>query len=131
MKIQVPQINLILAWVGILLGFGSGFLMGLNFQKENWLGGYASWKRRLYRLGHISFFGLALMNLAFYFTAKNFSQFSRGVEIASFGFALGAISMPICCAIMAHKPKWRAVFLVPVLSLITAATFTLLEIIKL
>ena len=131
MKIQIPQINLLLAWVGILLGFGSGFWMGLNFQKENWLGGYASWKRRLYRLGHISFFGLALMNLAFYFTVKNFSQFSRGVEIASMGFSLGAISMPICCAIMAHQPKWRAVFLVPVLSLITAGTMTLLEIVKL
>jgi hypothetical protein len=131
MKIQIPEINLVLAWTGILLGFGSGFLMGLNFQKENWLGGYSSWKRRLYRLGHISFFGLALMNLAFYFTAKNFSQLSHGIEIASFGFALGAISMPVCCAIMAHKPNWRAIFLVPVLSLMTAATFTLLELIKL
>jgi len=131
MKIQIPQINLILAWSGILLGFGSGFMMGLNFQKENWLGGYGSWKRRLYRLGHISFFGLALMNLAFYFTAKTFPQLSTGVEIASGGFALGAISMPICCAIMAHQPKWRAIFLVPVLSLTTAATFTLLEIVKL
>ncbi len=131
MKIQTPQINLILAWLGILLGFGSGFLLGLNFHKENWLGGYHSWKRRLYRLGHISFFGLALMNLAFYFTVKNMSPVSTGILIASFGFALGAISMPICCLVMAHQPKLRAIFLVPVLSLITAATFTLLEIIKL
>ena len=131
MKIQIPEINLVLAWIGILLGFGSGFLMGLGFQKENWLGGYSSWKRRLYRLGHISFFGLALVTLAFYFTAKNFPELSHGIEIASFGFALGAISMPVCCAIMAHKPNWRAIFLVPVLSLMTAATFTLLEIIKL
>ncbi|MEO7298962.1 MAG: hypothetical protein ABI042_10355 [Verrucomicrobiota bacterium] len=125
------QFNLILAWLGILLGFGSGFLLGLGFDKEKWLGSYTSWKRRLYRLGHISFFGLALMNLAFYFTAKNFSRASSGAAIASLGFAIGAISMPVCCLLMAHKPKWRAVFLVPVLSLITAATFTLLEIIKL
>ena len=80
---RLVQINLALAWVGILLGFGSGFLLGLNFQKENWLGGYNSWKRRLYRLGHISFFGLALMNLAFYFTVKNVSPVSTGILIAS------------------------------------------------
>jgi len=62
---HTPQPNLIAAWLGIPLGFGSGLVLGLFFQRENWLGGYSSPKRRLYRLAHISFFGLgALENLA-------------------------------------------------------------------
>src|SRR6478752_5122133 len=69
MNTPVAQPNLVLAWLWIMMGFGSGFWLGLNFHQEHWLGGYASHKRRLYRLGHISFFGLALMNLMFYFTA--------------------------------------------------------------
>jgi hypothetical protein len=117
--------NLIVAWVWILLGFVSGFALGSNFHQEQWLGGYASHKRRLYRLCHISFFGLALVNLMFYFTAKGFAHPSSGVVVASWGFIVGAVSMPICCLVMAHFPKSRALFLVPVLSLITAGTLTL------
>ena len=29
--IQTPQLNLIAAWIGILLGFGSGLVLGLFF----------------------------------------------------------------------------------------------------
>jgi hypothetical protein len=123
--------NLLLAWVWILFGFASGFALGTGFHQEQWLGGYASHKRRLYRLGHISFFGLALMNLMFYFTARSFGHASTATTVASLGFIAGAISMPICCLIMAHQPKLRALFLIPVLSLITAGTLTLWEVAKL
>ena len=70
MKHFVPQINLVFAWVWILAGFLSGMAMGLFFDKENWLGGYASHKRRMYRLGHIAFFGLGTVNFIFYLTAR-------------------------------------------------------------
>jgi hypothetical protein len=131
MNTQVAQLNLILAWLWVLLGFGSGFWLGLNFHHEHWLGGYASHKRRLYRLGHISFFGLALMNLMFYFTARGFAPGSPAVIIASWGFIVGAVSMPVCCLVMAHKPQVRALFLIPVISLLGAGALTLWEVIKL
>jgi hypothetical protein len=121
--------NLVLAWVWVLLGFLSGFALGMRFHEEKWLGGYASHKRRLYRLAHISFFGLALMNLMFYFTARGFPA-STGVTVASDGFIAGAIAMPICCVVMAHRPRMRALFLIPVLSLVTAGVMTILEVIK-
>jgi len=124
------KINLLLAWLWILLGFASGFALGLRFHEENWLGGYASHKRRLYRLAHISFFGLGFANLMFYLTARNFPAASLN-GLASCGFIAGAISMPVCCIIMAHQPKWRALFLIPVLCLITAGTITLWEVAKL
>ena len=52
------NLNLFLGWLWILLGFVSGMALGMFFHRENWLGGYGSFKRRMYRLGHISFFGL-------------------------------------------------------------------------
>src|SRR5215468_10169843 len=99
MKAGLLQINLLAAWVGILLGFLSGLILGLFFHREQWLGGYASFKRRLYRLGHISLFALGLANLCFYFTARELPGPNIGLAVASWAFVLGAASMPVCCVV--------------------------------
>lgn len=122
------RINLLIAWVWILCGFVSGFVIGLFFHDEQWLGGYGSFKRRLYRLGHISFFGLAIMNLLFYFTARVLPTGGSMLTVASWGFVIGALSMPVCCAVMAHQPRLRALFLIPVISLVVGAVCTLWEV---
>ncbi len=123
------QINLLAAWMGILLGLISGLAMGLCFHRENWLGGYGSFKRRLYRLGHISLFGLGAINLFFYLTAQGLSGNSM-LSLASSMFIIGAITMPVCCLIMAHFPNTRMLFGLPVLSLITGGALTLIEVTK-
>jgi hypothetical protein len=123
--------NLILAWLWILLGFISGMALGMFFHGENWLGGYGSFKRRMYRLGHISFFGLGAVNLLFWLTAQNFSLSGSLIHFASLAFIVGAIAMPVCCVVMAHFPKAHLVFSVPVVSLITGGVLTLMEVIKL
>ncbi len=131
------QINLLVAWVWILLGFVSGFGLGLNFHREDWLGGYGSYKRRLFRLGHISFFGLGALNLMFYLTARSWiggasvpaSQLT--FQLASWGFVIGAVSMPLCCLLMAYRSGWRGLFLIPVTSLVAAGLLTIWEITKL
>jgi hypothetical protein len=123
--------NLILAWLWILLGFISGMALGMFFHGENWLGGYGSFKRRMYRLGHISFFGLGAVNLLFCLTVQNFSLSGSLIHFASLAFIVGAITMPVCCVVMAHFPKAHLVFSVPVLSLITGGILTLMEVIKL
>jgi hypothetical protein len=105
-------------------------LLGLFFHRENWLGGYASLKRRMYRLGHISFFGLGSVNLLFWLTARGLPGLSPHASIAAWGFIVGAITMPLCCLVMAHFPKLHLVFTVPVVSLLTAGLLTLLEILK-
>jgi hypothetical protein len=53
------------------------------------------------------------------------------VAVASGAFILGAITMPLCCVVMAHFPKLHLVFAVPVVSLITGGLSTLLEVAKL
>jgi hypothetical protein len=123
--------NLILAWLWILLGFTSGMMLGMFFHGENWLGGYSSFKRRMYRLGHISFFGLGAVNLLFWVTMQKISITGPLTELASSAFIVGAITMPVCCVVMAHFPKAHLIFAVPVVSLITGGILTLLEVIKL
>jgi hypothetical protein len=124
------QLNFVLAWVWILLGFLSGLGLGLFFHRENWLGGYADIRRRLYRLAHVSFFGLGAANLFFYLTTRLLVP-SQSLMIASIAFVIGAVAMPVCCLIMAHFPKARLLFAVPVMSLLLGGTLTLLEVIKL
>jgi hypothetical protein len=123
--------NLILAWLWILLGFTSGMALGMFFHGENWLGGYGSFKRRMYRLGHISFFGLGAVNLLFCLTVQNFSLAGPIIHFASLAFIVGAIAMPICCVVMAQFPKAHLIFGVPVVSLITGGILILWEVIKL
>ena len=61
---NVPtDINVIAAWLGVLAGVLTGVASGLFFHREEWLGGYGSWPRRMMRLGHISFFGLGFLNM--------------------------------------------------------------------
>jgi hypothetical protein len=126
----IPSLNLVSAWLGIVLGFGSGFLLGLQFHKEDWLGGYTSHRRRLYRLGHISFFGLAIINFLFYFTMRDMAVSRWPVTVAAWGFIVGAITMPLCCLLTAHSVKWRTSFAVPVTSLMVGGLLTLWEVTK-
>ena len=131
MNSHAAQLNLVLAWLWIVVGFGVGFVFGLYFHKEQWLGGYTSFRRRLYRLAHISFFGLGGVNFLFYLTTQSFTQGSIALTVASWGFVVGAVSMPLCCFVLAHQPRLRALFLIPVLSLITAGILTLWEAVNL
>jgi hypothetical protein len=118
------QLQLLLAWVWIWLGFLSGFALGLFFHRESWLGGYSSLKRRLYRLCHISFFGLGVLNLCFYLTVQVSGATGLTLTVASWAFIVGAVSMPLCCLLMAHFPRTRLCFGVPVLSLILGGALT-------
>jgi hypothetical protein len=119
------HLNLVIAWLWLLLGFVAGMVLGMFFHGENWLGGYASFRRRMYRLGHISFFGLGAVNLLFCLTVQNFSLAGQLVSVASWAFIVGAITMPVCCVVMAHFPKAHMIFSVPVVSLIAGGSLTL------
>jgi hypothetical protein len=124
MNLQLLHWNLLFAWGWILLGFLSGMAMGLCFHREQWLGGYGSWKRRLYRLGHISFFGLGCVNLVFWVTARLLPAAPASMDIASVAFVIGGVTMPLCCALAAHLRPARHLFAIPVVSLLIAGAVT-------
>lgn len=123
---KIATLNLVFAWLWILLGFVSGMVLGLFFHGENWLGGYGSFKRRMYRLGHISFFGLGTVNLLFWLTLQKNYPSGPLADVASWAFVIGGITMPLCCAVMAHFPKTHLIFTVPVVCLIAGGALTLI-----
>lgn len=104
------MINLYGAWIGFLLGAISGAIPGLFFHREEWLGGYTSWPRRLIRLGHISFFGIGFLNLALGLTGTALDITSRPASIL---MLVGAVTMPTVCYTSAFYPRFRHLFFIP------------------
>lgn len=109
------MINISAAWIGFLLGCISGAVPGLFFHGQDWLGGYASWPRRLIRLAHISFFGIGFLNLGMGLTALALNVTSTP---ASIFMLVGAVTMPLVCYASAFRPVFRHLFFVPAGSVI-------------
>jgi len=128
---HTPELNLVFAWIWILLGFLTGLAMGLFFDREDWLGGYSSLKRRLFRLAHICFFGMGAINLMYYFTARYAVGATALQPIAAWGFIIGGVGMPLACVIMARWTRAKMLFAVPVISLVLSGALTIWELVKL
>ena len=109
------MLNIVVGWMALLLGIVAGIVAGLWFHSEEWLGGYSSWQRRLMRLGHISFFGLGFINLAFGLTVRSLSM-EHDVGISAILLVIGVASMPTVCYGAAFFRPLRHLFAIPVLS---------------
>jgi hypothetical protein len=120
-------LHLAIGWTAILLGLLSGTAIGLFFHHEFWLGGYVSWRRRLVRLGHISFLGTGLLNLSFALTVGLLGLEPAPWHASSL-FLLGTASMPAVCFFAAWRKPLRHLFFIPVLSLLGGAVGTLIHV---
>lgn len=112
--------NLVAGWVGVLFGFFAGAIEGLFFHREDWRGGYGTWRRRMTRLAHISFFGIGFINIAFGLTL-----IFTGIALTPFASVLlivGAVAMPLVCYLSAWKDFFRHLFFIPVLSLVAGVS---------
>ena len=123
----IVNLNLYAGWLGMLGGVISGAAIGLFFHQQDWMGGYSAFSRRMTRLGHISFFGIGFLNLLFALTLKAVDFPVTGAEIASKGFILGLITMPLCCFLTAWRKPFRHLFPIPVLSVLTGIVVLLKE----
>lgn len=110
--------NEVFGWLWITLGMASGALIGMRFHEPEWLGGYSSLRRRMVRLGHISFFGLGLLNLLYAWSAPHFQLSPLRVQIGSWGMIAGGVLMPLCCGLTAWKERCRLLFPAPVICLL-------------
>jgi len=116
----MPVANVAAAWIGFLLGSLSGATLGLFFHRKDWLGGYTSWPRRMLRLGHISFFGIGLINLAF---AASVTWIDPDDPLIwpSRLFIAALILMPATCFGAAFWKPTRHLFFLPVVSVVVGA----------
>lgn len=119
-------LNETFGWVWILTGFVSGTLLGTRFHHDEWLGGYGSFPRRMIRLGHISFLGLGILNILFASSAARLTLSPALLEVASWAMVVGAVTMPLCCGLLAWRRSWHAAFAVPVTSLLLGAALIVL-----
>jgi hypothetical protein len=123
---RIAEANLLVGWIAMFGGVVSGALIGLHFHKQDWMGGYGSFRRRLTRLGHISFFGLGFLNVLFGLSLKVLALPSVHVQVASLGFIAGAVLMPLCCFLAAWRPQLRHLFPLPVASVFAGIVAMLL-----
>jgi hypothetical protein len=118
--------NILAAWLGILAGVLVGVFQGLFFHRDDWLGGYGSWRRRLMRLGHVSFFGIALLNLAFAWTVHN-PGWRPDSSVPAAALVTAQWLMPSVCFLAAWRIGMRRLFFLPVSCVLVGAGGVVLE----
>ncbi len=114
----MPSVNLIFAWCWIVTGLLVGALLGMGFHKETFMGGYASWRRRMMRLGHIAFLGTAMLNMGLTLSVRSLGVPDSSVFWPGLLLIVGAVAMPSVCFLSAWIERFRGLFFIPVLSLV-------------
>jgi hypothetical protein len=110
------KFSLLAGWGGFLGGVASGALMELCFHRKNWLGGYGSRERRMVRLGHISFFGIGLINLFYALSLGPLGVAPAAARAGSVSLLVALIMMPTVCFLTAWRKNFRHLFFIPVLA---------------
>jgi hypothetical protein len=118
------SLNWYFGWCLLLSAFVTGALIGLFFDRDDFLGGYSSFRRRLIRLGHIAQAALGMVNVLYGLSPWPASENWYG-QAASACFVVGGLSMPLVCFLSGWKKPFRHLFFIPVTSLILAVLFTL------
>jgi hypothetical protein len=116
-------------WVSACLGIASGLILGLwsfdgPFPVPQWLGEYDQTSRRLARLGHIAFLGLALFNLLLAGTLDRLALGPRGRRLASWAMNFGNVFLPLTLFAAAAYRPFKFVMGVPALAVFLAFLLT-------
>ena len=122
--------NLWAGWTGMMFGLVSGAIIGLQFHREEFAGGYPSFRRRMLRLGHLAFFGLGIVNVLFALTLTSSGVALRYSAIASASLAAAVFIMPAVCFLTAWKKPFRHLFPLPVVLVATALILLLESLVK-
>jgi hypothetical protein len=119
------MVNETFGWISVLGGLGMGLYMGLKFQREDWLGGYGSFPRRMVRLAHVALVALGILNIQFAQSLPRMHAGATAVAIASFAFMAAAVLMPACCLWMAVRRRHFEIFAAPITCLAAGLLLTI------
>jgi hypothetical protein len=106
-------LNFEVGWWFILAAFVTGAVIGLGFHREDYLGGYGSFRRRMVRLGHIALAALGGLNVLYGVSPLPATNGIIGSAPGAL-FVAGAIAMPSVCFLSAWRKPCRHLFFVPV-----------------
>ncbi len=120
----VHPLNWYAGWILILTAFISGAGIGRFFHREDFWGGYTSFRRRLVRLGHIALAALGMLNVLF--SVATPAGPSTSLRVASLLLLIGAVSMGSICFLTGWRESFRRLFFIPVTSLLLAVVLVLL-----
>ncbi|MDH3339268.1 MAG: hypothetical protein OER22_01135 [Gammaproteobacteria bacterium] len=110
----MAQWNMLAGWTGMIFGLLTGAAIGLFFHQESFAGGYASFRRRMLRLGHVAFFALGIINVVFALSLTTTEVVLSYPKVASLSLVAGAVLMPLTCYLSAWKKPFRHLFPLPV-----------------
>ena len=117
--------NEIFGWISVLGSLAMGLVMGIKFQREDWLGGYNAFPRRMVRLAHIALAALGMLNILFAQSQARLEMAAATARIASVSFVAAAIFMPACCLYLAARRRHFEIFALPIFSLATGLILTI------
>ena len=117
--------NWFAGWGMILAAFLTGGAIGLFFHREQFWGGYASFRRRIVRLGHIALAALGMINLLYAMSPWPAIETPQGVWAGRL-WIVGGLSMPVVCFLCGWRESFRHLFVIPVGALSAAAVLTLI-----
>src|SRR3954453_21088743 len=117
--------NWFVGWGMILAAFVTGGAIGLFFHREQFLGGYASFRRRIVRLGHIALAALGMINLLYAMSPWPAIESAQGVWAGRL-WIVGGRSMPGGCFLCGWPEAFRHLFVIPVVALSAAVVLTLI-----
>ena len=112
-------------WGMILAAFVTGGAIGLFFHREQFWGGYASFRRRIVRLGHIALAALGMINLLYAMSPWPAAGAWQGVWAGRL-WVIGGVSMAAVCFLSGWREPLRHLFFIPVTALGAAVVLTLL-----
>lgn len=91
----------------------------MGFHREDFLGGYNSFRRRLLRLGHIALAALGALNVVFGLCPA-VPEGRQSSDLAGLLLLAGAVAMPLVCFLTAWRQMLRRLFFIPVALLVGA-----------
>src|SRR5690242_2221185 len=85
-------------WSLLLAAIAAGAVLGRRFHDEHFWGGYASFRRRLTRLGHVALAAMGLLNLVFSISPIRWGNLTA---IAGTCLLAAGVAMPLLCFLTA------------------------------
>ena len=117
MNLVSGNLNIIFGWCWINIGFIMGMVMGMKFEKANWLSGYASWERRMLRLSHVAFIFLSILNIVYGHELINVNLSASWKQAGSILIIIGAIGIPTVVFTAAFYKKILYWLAIPIIAL--------------